>query len=212
MEEPDASGTATATLVAEPANQSQPLGPRPHLVYLAWFVAWFVGLGSMWVGVLETHPYPGPEHADVVVFICMVTAATLVTIVTVLVADRVQGRPSPRASAFVVALAVGFAATVSALAALDEYGVTAGVFWVIGGSVPVLVTGLVFLVGFAIWGDRTMSWLGVWLVLVAATAPWAGPVWVLGAEAIAVSAGFLAAGAWVDSRVRRTRRGRFRPS
>lgn len=58
---------------------------------------------------------------------------------------------------------------------------------------PVLVTGLVYMAGAAIWSEWSMLILGGWLAVTCVAAAWTGPVSALLIEALAGGGGFLVA-------------------
>ena len=64
------------------------------------------------------------------------------------------------------------------------------------------MTGLIYVVGSAIWLDRVMFSVGLWLLAITAAGTWTGPVGLLLTGALAGGGGFLVAAAllWLRSR------------
>lgn len=97
---------------------------------------------------------------------------------------------------------VGFAALFAIQSGLARQGASAEVLGLVGAGGPMLVVGLVYLGGAAIWRDWTMFVLGAWLALLAAVGVMTGPVTLLLIDAVGGGVGFLLAAAWVRSRRR----------
>jgi hypothetical protein len=179
------------------------LGIKLPVLYTAWGAAWLVGLGGMWLSVRGQHPYTGPSGLASALLGVLLVAAAAVTIATVNRATRgVGGVSAMQQRIYGMSWAAGFAALFAIEGATAHQGASAAVMGVLGASGPLLVTGLIYLLGAAIWLDRTMFGLGVWLAACAAVAAWAGPVGALLIGALAGGGGFLATAA-LTSRGRR---------
>jgi hypothetical protein len=175
-------------------NTRAALTVRMWVVYATWGVAWLVGLSGMWLSVRHQHPYQGPSGLAAAVFGSLLLAALVVTIVVVGRAARgVYGGSETRGWMYGWSWAVGFGVLFGIEGALRHAGASAAVDGVIAAAGPVLVVSLIYVVGAAMWLDRVMFGLGVWLAAVAVAGAWTGPVHVLLVVAVASAAGFFTA-------------------
>lgn len=175
-------------------NAREALTVRMSVVYAAWGVAWMVGLFGMWLSVRDQHPYLGPSAVSSAVFgVLMLTAVVLTIAVVVRAAGGVRGGSEIRGRMYGWSWMVGFAAIFAVDAALRHAGASPAVTGVMGVAGPVLVVGLIYLVGATIWLDWAMFGLGVWLGAVAVVGAWTGPVHILLVVAVAGAAGFFTA-------------------
>lgn len=172
-------------------------------LYAAWGIAWLIGLGGMWLSVRDQHPYRGPAVSAVVVLGVLIVAAVVVTMSVVIRATRgIEGVSELQGKLYGLSWPIGFAALFAIEGALGNHGASDDVMGMIGAAGPLLVTALIYLVGSAIWLDRTMFVLGAWLAAVAAVGVWTGPVTVLLVAALAGGGGFLVAAGFLSRRNR----------
>jgi hypothetical protein len=68
---------------------------------------------------------------------------------------------------------------------------------VLGATGSLLVVGLIYVLTAAMWLDRVMLVLGLWLLLVAGGGAWAGPTGSLLTDAAAGGGGFLLTAGWL---------------
>ena len=107
-------------------------------------------------------------------------AAVVVTVVVVVRATRgVRGGSETRGRMYGWSWLVGFGVLFGINAALRHAGAGPAVTGVLGAAGPVFVVSLIYVVGAAVWLDRVMFGLGVWLAAVAVVGGWTGPVHVL---------------------------------
>lgn len=185
-----------ALLRAEQSRAARSFAVDTALLYAAWGLAWAVGFTAF---ALHGGPDPvvawSPVVPGLVLFAGLVGAGVLTAVHT---AHRTRGitGPSELAGALYgwawsiafVALALLVNATA---AALGDDRVHA-VLWPAGSG---LVVGLLYLMGGALWRDRTQYALGAWLALTSCAAPFLaapGQHWVM---AVAGGGGFLVAAA-----------------
>ena len=88
-------------------------------------------------------------------------------------------------------------AGVGLLGALGNAGATPGVLGILGVTGALLVVGLMYLFGAALWGVRPMGALGCWLLVLAAGVGFAGPVTATLAGSVLGGGAFLATAAWL---------------
>jgi hypothetical protein len=184
---------AAALMAATRDQAHSALAVRLPLVYLPWGAAWLIGLGAMWLSVRGQRPYQGPSGAAVALLVILLLAAVGVTMVVVTRATRgVRGPSAVAGRIYGLSWPIAFAALFLIEGALGHRGASAQVLGIVGGAGPILVTGLIYVLGAAIWLDWSMFGLGVWLAAVAAAGAWAGPVSLLLIGALAGGGGFLA--------------------
>lgn len=175
-------------------------------LYAAWGLAWLLGLGAMWVSVRGQDPYRGPGAASAVVLGVLLAAAVVVTVVTVARATRgVEGVSEMQGRLYGLSWPVGFAAWFAVMGGVARQGASEEVMGLLGACGPLLVTSVIYLVGAAIWLERSMFLVGAWLALVTAVGAFTGPVSVLLVDAVAGGGGFLVAAGYLATTRRRSR-------
>jgi hypothetical protein len=193
-----------AELLQRSADQArQRLTVNYTLIYAAWGVVWLVGCGAMWLSVLGQHPFRGAAGWAAAILGTGIGLAVIATGVTVGRATRGIGGVSARQGMmYGLSWPAGFAALFAIIGAAGHYGAGPEVTGVLGAAGPLVLVGLIYLLGAAMWLDRVMFWLGAWELLVAAVGAWTGPVGVLFTVAVAGGGGFLAAAALLAVRNR----------
>ena len=166
------------------------------LIYGAWGAAWLIGCGAMWLSVLGQHPFRGAAGwASAILGVGIAGAIVATGITTARATSGIGGISAKQGLMYGLSWPAGFAALFIIIGAAAHFGASAAVMGVIGAAGPLLVVGLIYIVGAGIWLDRVMFLLGVWELLVAAIGAWTGPVGVLFMDAVAGGGGFLAASA-----------------
>jgi len=107
----------------------------------------------------------------------------------------VGGLSSLQRRVYWLSLAVGYVGVYTMEAAVDHAGASRAVIAVVAASGPVLVTGIVYTAGAAVWQNWPVFGLGCWLVATAAASGFAGPVGVWAVSGLAGGLGFLATAA-----------------
>jgi hypothetical protein len=205
MTHDDFDSTAAAALLQRTTEATRrSMDIRSPLLYGGWGVAWLVGLGAMWLSVRGQNPYQGPSSAASILLGVLGVGALAITITTVVRASRgVHGVSEVQGRIFGISWAVGFTVYYVMAGALGAQGASAAVLGLVGATGPLLVTGLIYLLGAAIWRDWAMFTMGCWLAVVASVGVWTGPVTVLLVNAVAGGGGFLAMAGYLLSRGRR---------
>src|SRR5262249_10470863 len=129
-------------------------------------------------------------------------AVVVTAIATVRASSGIGGVSARQGMMFGLAWPAGFAALFIIIGAVAHFGASAKVMGVLGAAGPLLVVGLIYMVGAGVWLGWVLFWLGVWVLVVAAAGAWTGPVGVLFTDAVAGGGGFLAAAALVAWRNR----------
>jgi len=205
-EHPFAPAAAMELIAAQERRTRTSFDGHLDQVLAAWGVAWLFGLGALWFQVRGQSPYAGPQGWAPIVFASLLAAAASLTAWrTVQTTRGVGGDSGYRGMLYGYGWLLGFAAYFGIMGALAGAGASPAVLGVFGVVGPLLVTGLQYLVGAAILGARPMAALGGWLIVLAASIGFAGPVTALVLGAVLGGGGFLATAAWVT--LRRRRRG-----
>lgn len=172
----------------------------------AWGIAWFVGLGLVWLQVRDQNPYRGPSTWAVVTLSVLMMAALVVT------ADRVHratagvlGASARRGRLYGIGWGAGVVAGLLVVAAAGTAGAPPAVIGVLVISVQLVIAGVLYLCGAALFGGRIVLLLGCWLIALGSVAGFAGPVGAAAVGAVGGGGGFLvaAASAWRGSARRR---------
>jgi hypothetical protein len=189
-------GTAAALLRKTTENTRRatelPLAP----LYASWGIAWLFGLGAMWWSVRSQDPFRGPTTPSSVLLGLLLAAALAVTVVVLVRANHgIEGDSRIQGQMYGLSWPIGFGALFALEGALARQGASETVLGIVGAAGPLLITGLIYLVGAAVWKERSMFLLGGWLALIVAIGAWTGPVTLLLVGAVAGGGGFLVASA-----------------
>jgi hypothetical protein len=165
-------------------------------IFASWSLVYLVGYGAMWLSVRNQHPYNAPQGWAIALVIVLAAMAGSVTLG---LADRafsgIGGVSAARRRVYGLSLLIGLLGVYIMEAALFHAGVSKDVIGVYGASAPLLIGGVVLLAGTAAFLNWYMFGLGVWLITVAASSAFAGPVGVWAVIALALGLPFLAVGA-----------------
>ena len=209
----DAQGAAVldaqvAAVIVRQAREraERELHVRRPVLFVTWGLVLLIGYGGMWLSVRGQHPYTGPAwEALLLAFLLVLTAAAITAQVVDWAASGVGGRSELRRGIFVLALISAFAALEIEKSAMSHAGASRAVAAMLGAAAPMLAAGVVFVATSAPGGR--LNWprlvLGVWLLAVAASGTWGGPVTTLAVCALAGGGGVLAMAA-IEPRLRRS--------
>jgi hypothetical protein len=175
---------------------------RTEVMYACWGLTWLVGLGVMWLSVRNQQPYHGPSAASYGCLGVLIAVSVAVTGWLARATRGIEGPSAVQGRMFGAAWPIGFAAFFALQAALAAHNASPVVLGIVGSAIPFLVTGTIYLMGAAIWQDRPMFALGVWLIGTAAVGAWTGPVGILLVEALAGGGASLALAGYLARRRR----------
>lgn len=186
-------------LHAEQARAARSFDVDARLLYVAWGLAWLVGYAAFALSGGGSGDSP-PALPSAVLFLGVLVALTVTAVHTTRRQRGLAGPSVVTGSLYGIAWPIAFVAlsllVYSVGAALEDARVHA-VLWPAGTG---LVVGLLYLMGGALWRDRTQYALGTWVALTSCAAPFLGlpgQYWVM---ALAGGGGFLAAAAVEDRR------------
>jgi hypothetical protein len=201
----DARGAAVIIRAAREQARRELRVSRPVL-FVTWGLVVLIGYGAMWLSVRGQHPYHGPAWQTVLLaFLLFLAAAGATANVVDRAASGVGGRSELQRGIFALSLIAGFAALEIEKQALSHAGASRPLVALFGQAIPLLAAGLVFVASSA--AKARLNWprlaLGIWLLAVAASGAWAGPVTNLAVCALAGGGGILLMAA-IEPRLRRS--------
>jgi hypothetical protein len=189
----DAQGAAAIMREARERAGTE-LRVRRPVLFLTWGLVLLTGYGAMWLSVRGQHPYHGPAWPALMLSLLLLLIGAIITAQVVdWAASGVGGWSEVRRGIFVLAVVTGYAALLIVKTAVANAGASLPVQAVLGATAPLLAVGLVLVASSAI-GAR-LDWprliVGLWLLAVAAGAPWGGPVTALAVCALAGGGGVM---------------------
>lgn len=145
-----------------------------RVVFGAWGAAWLVGYSLLYVSAL-TEPAGRPAPWAFFVFAACIAAAIVVT--TVHISRRtagVRGVSAVTGAMWGWTWFAGFLVMSVLIAALAGAGASPEVIAVAANGIACLVVGLLYMAGGALWRDRVLYVVGVWILTSGVTASLAG--------------------------------------
>jgi len=184
-----------AAIMAEAREKAlRELRARYPLVFATWGLVLMIGYGAIWLSVLGQHPYTGPAPLSLLALTLLLAAGAVTTVIIVGRAlTGIGGGPAAQRRVHYLALTAGVVGVFALEGALAHAGASNSLLGVYGAVAPMLVTGVVYTASPALWQDWSTRALGAWLVAVAASSAYAGPVGVWGIAGLLAGVGFLAA-------------------
>jgi hypothetical protein len=192
----DARGAAVILQEAGECARRELCVRRPVL-FASGGLALLLGYGAIWLSVRGQRPYHGPTPAAALVLVLLLGAAGVITASVIeQAAEGVSGLSALRRRIYLLSLATGYAGVITMEAALDHAGASRPVvFGVFAAAAPILVTGAIYIANSAASLDWPMCGLGAWLVVVAVSSAFAGPVAAWAVASLAGGSGYLAVAA-----------------
>jgi hypothetical protein len=163
-----------------------------RLLFATYGLLYLFGYGAAWLSVRGQHPYHGPMGAGLGVLLALATAAAVVTVVVVgRAVTGVGGWSARQRRAALLSFGTGLAGVYLLDGALFHVGASWSVIGVYGATAPMLVIGMAYAFSYAFVANWSVCLLGVWLIVVAGTSGYAGPVGVWAVGALAAGLAFL---------------------
>ncbi|WP_329106448.1 transporter [Micromonospora sp. NBC_01699] len=206
-EQPLASAAETLLLIRQQqAEAARQLNPDPRLIYWPWGVAWLVGFGLFFLRF-------GPDHRVFVdlpewlplttLFVLLGAAGALSAITGARSYGQITGDSARRGQWYGFAWLIGFASYGIVLSRVTDHlpDDLARLLW---AAAAVGLTGVLHVAGGAIWLDRNLLRLGIWLSVINIVGVYAGPGWHALIVAVAGGGGMLIGGTitWLGRRNR----------
>ena len=182
-----------AAIMKEAREQARrELHARYPVVIATWGLVLMIGYGLMWLSVLGQRPYTGPAPWSLLTLTLLLAAGAVTTVVIVGRAlTGIGGASAAQRRVHYLALAAALVGIFLLEGALAHAGASDSLLGVYGAVAPMLVTGVVYISSHAPWADWSTRALGAWLVVVAASSAYAGPVGVWGIAGLLAGLGFL---------------------
>ncbi|MEH1167795.1 transporter [Micromonospora sp. CPCC 205539] len=180
------------------------LEPDARLVYWPWGVAWLVGFGLLFLRfspddrVLLRLPDWLPLTA---LFALLVLAGAVQAVASARAYGQVTGDSSRRGIWYGCSWALGQVSVYAALGRVTEY-LPPDLATLLWSATAVGLTGALHMAGGAIWLDRDLFRLGVWISVINLAGTFAGPGWHALVIAVAGGGGILVAGTLASLRQR----------
>ncbi|HEY2766530.1 MAG TPA: hypothetical protein VGJ13_21345 [Pseudonocardiaceae bacterium] len=192
-----------AVIELQRAQVGKELTVNPALLYGTWGVAWTVGFTAC--ALTSGMGAPGWSWVGGAIFFALLVAAMVITGVHIARATRgVRGLSSEVGAMYGWSWALGFAALGFINTGLINLGLTDEQISVLWPSSALLVVGVLYLAGGALWRDRFQFRLGVWVLITDTASVFAGVPGNYVVLAIAGGGGLLVAAAWFALRRNRS--------
>lgn len=168
---------------------------NPVVLYATWGLAWTLGFTGMALSATDLVAFPGWLGGTA--FAGLMVAAMVVTGVHIARATRgVRGVSSQVGAMYGWSWALGFGALTAINSSLIGRGLTEEQIAILWPASALLIVGVLYLAGGALWRDRFQFGLGVWVLVTDAVSVFAGVPGNYVVLAIAGGGGFLVAAAW----------------
>lgn len=168
------------------------LEPDVVLVYGVWGAAWVLGFASFALVYSDTVDVPR-FVPGVVLFASMLTAIAVTSVHFARAFRGIRGQSSLVGAMYGWTWFGGFLCMGTIMGGLARADVSDEVFALLSPALSLLVVGLLYMAGGALWQDRVQYGLGAWILLVAAVAAVAGVPGNYVVLTVAGGGGFLAA-------------------
>jgi hypothetical protein len=163
-----------------------------RVLFTTYGLLYLIGYGAVWLSVRGQRPYHGPTGAGLGVLFLLVVVAVVVTVVVVgRAVTGVGGWSARQRRITVLSFACALAGVYLLEGALFHAGASWSVIGIYGATAPMLITGLAYAFGSFFATNWSVFGLGLWLMVVAGTSAYAGPVGVWAVGALAAGLAFL---------------------
>lgn len=200
---------AMLALQERQATRVDDIFARPTIaIVFIWGVAWTVGFLALW-SASDANPWftTPPIVAGWLFAILMAGGVVASSVIGSRMSRGIQGAQQVQGTMYGIAWAIGCTAAAVFGGALFAAGMAPELAAIFYPAIYSLVVGLLYLAGGAVWRDRVMYGMGVWIIVVGMAAPFFGSPGNALIMGIAGGGGFLAYGCFLESmRRRRARR------
>lgn len=184
-----------AMIEQQRARVGRELRINPVVLYAAWGLAWALGFSAMALTAADL--LAAPNWFAGTFFAALMVTAMVVTGVHIGRATRgVRGVASEVGAMYGWSWALGFGALTAINSSLIGRGLTEEQIAILWPASALLIVGVLYLAGGALWRDRFQFGLGVWVLLTDAVSVFAGVPGNYVVLAIAGGGGFLVAAGW----------------
>lgn len=191
-----------AVIEQQQAKVCRELDINPVVLYGTWGVAWTLGFSAY--ALTAAAVVSAPAWAGGAFFFALLVGAMAVTGVHIARATRgIRGVSSETGAMYGWSWALGFLALAAINTGLIQMGLSDEQIAVLWPSTALLIVGLLYMSGAALWRDRFQFGLGAWVLLTDAVSAFAGVPGNYVVLAVAGGGGFLVAAAWFAVQRRR---------
>ncbi len=191
---------ALAAIDAAQARTARSLRPSPLGMFAPWGLGYLVGFGGVWLADRGVLP-------DAVVPALLVLAGVVPVVSTSLTLARsnrgLAGASRRIGTLYGWAWVLGFAALCAINLRLTALGVPGPTLSLIWSGSALLVVGLLYLAGGALWNHVPQYVLGIWTLVTAVATVFVGYPTNFAVLALAGGGGFIVLGVWMHVRMRR---------
>jgi hypothetical protein len=168
-------GESLALIERQEREAHRRLGVNPALFYGPWGAAYLVGFGSIFLTYPTGLPLRLPGVVAAVIIGVLFAAATVLSVVTGVRAGRGLRGPSQAAGAmYGWSWTLGFCALTVVNVGVTRLGLPDDAVTLLWSGSSLLLVGVLYLAGGALWQDWFQYGLGVWIVLSGACSVLAG--------------------------------------
>jgi hypothetical protein len=174
-DEPMSAGESLALIERQQQEVRRRLGVNVALFYGPWGTAYLLGFGAVFLTYPTALPLrlPGPVAAAIVGGLFV--GAMVVSVVAGTRSGRgVRGPSRVVGAMYGWSWTLGFGAVVAVNSGVSRLGLPEEAETLLWSGSSLLLVGVLYLAGGAIWQDRFQYGLGVWMLVTAAGSVWAG--------------------------------------
>jgi hypothetical protein len=166
---PLSAGESLALIEQQQHEAQRRLGVNPALFYGPWGAAYLLGFGSILLTYPTLFPLRLPGTAAAVITAVLFSAATVISVVTGTRAGRgVRGPSRVVGAMYGWSWTLGFCALAAVNIGVTRLGLPADAVTLLWSGSSLLLVGVLYLAGGALWQDRFQYGLGVWMLLTGA--------------------------------------------
>lgn len=196
-----------ALIDAQTSATARQIEPSSAFLFVVWGIAWGLGFGFWHLVEGGEEPILDlPPAVPGLTFFVLIASAVVATIVYTARASRgIGGASAEVGMMYGWTWILGFSSLPLLVGALHRAGVPDEVLPLMWPMLSLLMVGLLYLAGGALWQDRPQFVLGVWILFTNVVAMWSGITWYLAVLSLLGGGGFLV-GAAVSFAIDRARR------
>jgi len=172
---PLSAGESLALIERQQQEVGRKLGVNVALFYAPWGAAYLLGFGAVFLTYPTGVPFRLPGVAAGVIVGMLFAAAVVVSVVTGTRAGRgVRGPSSAAGAMYGWTWTLGFSALATVNIGIGRLGLPADAMTLLWSGSSLLLVGVLYLAGGALWQDRFQYGLGVWMLVSGAASVFAG--------------------------------------
>jgi hypothetical protein len=174
-EKPLSAGESLAIIERQKREMQRRLWVNVPLFYIPWGTAYLLGFGAVYLTYPTALPVRLPGQVAALVVGILFATAFIVSIVAGTRAGRGVHGPSRAAGAmYGCSWTLGFAALTAVNLGMSRLGLPDDAVTLLWSGTSLLLVGVLYLAGGALWQDRFQYGLGVWMLVTGAVSVFAG--------------------------------------